>query len=626
MPFLPISPAEIRERGWDSYDFLLVSADAYIDHSSFGAAIISRVLEKEGFRVAILARPRFDTEGDFAAFPPPRLGVLVSCGNLDSMVSNYTAAKKKRSEDLYAPGGKAGGRPDRCGIVYANLARRAFGKDMPIILGGIEPSLRRFAHYDYWDNKVRRSILFDSRAPLLIYGMGERPITEIAHALNSGIPISEITWIPGTAYVTAAPPTDAVYLPSFDEICADKSAYARAAKLQYENQDPICGKTLIQKHDNRYLVQNPPCMPLSEAELDEVYELPYMRAAHPSYAEVIPAIREVLFSITANRGCFGSCNFCSLAFHQGRIVQSRSIDSVLREAKQMTEDPRFKGYIHDVGGPTANFMQPACEKQLEKGVCKNRQCLFPTPCPNLRVSHEKYVAMLRALRSLPGVKKVFVRSGIRYDYLQKDKKDVFFRELCAHHISGQLRIAPEHIAENTLASMGKPAAGVYEAFTERFRQHNERQYVVPYFMSSHPGCTVGDAAELAEYMHKHKIHPEQVQDFYPTPGTLSTAMFYSGIHPLTGKAVYVPRTANEKKLQRALLQLYKPENRKIARDGLLQIGRGDLIKKLLGNEEDKHEAFKRKRSITESQGRTSDRGGGSAGKGHTSRSRSHHRR
>ncbi len=604
MPFLPVSPGEMQALGWEAYDFLLVSADAYIDHSSFGAAIISRVLEKEGFRVAILARPRFDTEVDFAAFPAPRLGVLISCGNLDSMVSNYTAAKKKRSEDAYAPGGKAGGRPDRCSIVYANLARRAFGKDMPIILGGIEASLRRFAHYDYWDNKVRRSVLFDSRAPLLIYGMGERQITEIAHALAGGIPVSEITWIPGTAYVTSTPPSDSLFLPSFEEVTENKKAYAEAAKLQYLNQDPINGKTLVQKHGNRFLVQTPPCMPLSEAELDEVYALPYMRAAHPSYTEEIPAISEILFSITANRGCFGSCNFCSLAFHQGRIVQSRSIASVLEEAKLLTRDPRFKGYIHDVGGPTANFLEPACEKQLKKGLCKNRQCLFPSPCPNLRVSHEKYLKMLVALRALPGVKKVFIRSGIRYDYLQKEKSDAFFNALCQHHISGQLRIAPEHIAENTLRCMGKPTAKVYGAFAEKFQKKNDRQYLVPYFMSSHPGCTIDDAAELALYMRKHHIHPEQVQDFYPTPGTLSTAMFYTGYHPLTGEKVYVPRSESEKRLQRTLLQLYKPENRKAARDGLMKIGRSDLIKKLLGNEENTHETFKRKRSVAKSQKRT----------------------
>ncbi len=605
MPFLPISPAEITARGWDTYDFLLVSADAYIDHSSFGAAIISRVLEREGFRVAILARPRFDTEADFAAFPPPRLGVLLSCGNLDSMVSNYTVAKKKRRTDAYAPGGAAGGRPDRCSIVYANLARRAFGKDMPIILGGIEPSLRRFAHYDYWDNKVRRSILFDSRVPLLIYGMGEKPICEVAHALANGIPVEEITWVPGTAYLTASPPADAVYLPSFTEISENKKAYAEAARLQYINQDPINGKVLVQKHDNRYLVQNPPCMPLSETELDAVYALPYMRAAHPSYTEEIPALSEILFSITANRGCFGSCNFCSLAFHQGRIVQSRSVASVVEEAKTLSKMPGFKGYIHDLGGPTANFMQPACEKQLKNGLCQNRQCLFPSPCKNLRVSHEKYLQMLRALRKIPGIKKVFIRSGIRYDYLQADKKSAFFDELCRHHISGQLRIAPEHIAENTLFCMGKPKAAVYEAFAERFQRKNERQYLVPYFMSSHPGCTIDDAATLALYMKEHHIHAEQVQDFYPTPGTLSTAMFYTGIHPLTGETLYVAKSEPEKHLQRILLQLYKPENRKAARAALVKAGRQDLIKKLLGNEDTKHETVRRKKSVTRSKGRPS---------------------
>ncbi len=596
MPFLPISPDEVRDSYGESYDFLLVTADAYIDHSSFGAAIISRVLEAEGFRVAILSRPRFDSESDFAAFPKPKLAVLISCGNLDSMVSNYTVAKRKRSEDAYAPGGEAGGRPDRCGIVYANLARRAFGKDIPIILGGIEPSLRRFAHYDYWDNKVRRSILFDSRAPLLIYGMGERQIKEIAHALSSGIPINEITWIPGTAFITNSPPADALYLPSFTEVTESKTAYAEAAKIQFENQDPINGKILVQKHDTRFLVQNPPAMPLCEKELDEVYELPYMRAPHPSYDKPIPAISEILFSITVNRGCFGSCNFCSLAFHQGRIVQSRSKESVLREAKLITGHSEFKGYIHDVGGPTANFMQPACEKQLEKGLCKNRQCLFPSPCPNLKVSHDKYIEILRALRSLPGIKKVFIRSGIRYDYLEKDKKNTFFHELCQHHISGQLRIAPEHISDQTLHCMGKPSSKIYEDFSTKFRRFNQNQYLVPYFMSSHPGCTVDDAVRLAVYMRKNRIHAEQVQDFYPTPSTLSTAMFYSGIHPLTGEKIYVPKSENEKKLQRTLLQLYKPENRKLARTALLKLGRSDLIQKILGNEDTNYETLKRKRS------------------------------
>ncbi len=607
MGFLPISAAEMQERGWDTYDFLLVSADAYVDHPSFGHAIIARVLEKEGFRVAILARPAYKTNVDFAAFPPPRLGVLISCGNLDSMVSNYTVSKKRRHNDVYAPGGKAGGRPDRCSIVYANLARQTFGPEMPIILGGIEPSLRRFAHYDYWDNRVRRSILFDSRAPLLIYGMGEAQITELAHALKNGIPISDITWIPGTAYVTSTPPEDAILLPSYEAVSEDKKAYAEMARISYENQDPVSGKTLLQAHGNRFVVQNPPMMVLDEAALDDVYALPYELRAHPSYKEPVPALSEVQFSITATRGCFGNCNFCALAFHQGRIVQSRSIESVVSEAERLIRLPDFKGYIHDVGGPTANFMQPACEKQSEKGLCTSRQCLFPKVCPAVRVTHEKYLKMLDTLRHLPGVKKVFIRSGIRYDYLMADKNPAFFKTLCKHHISGQLRVAPEHIAENTLRLMGKPSRDVYEAFVKRFNALNDRQYIVPYFMSGHPGSTIDDAVDLAIYMQKNHIHAEQVQDFYPTPGTLSTAMFYTGIHPLTGESVYVPKTAAEKNLQRLLLQLYKPENRRTVRAELLKIGRGDLIKKLLGNEVH-HETTGRKTSIKTRKGRTARRG------------------
>ncbi|MDD6308577.1 MAG: YgiQ family radical SAM protein [Clostridia bacterium] len=607
MGFLPISAAEMKDRGWDTYDFLLVSADAYVDHSSFGHAIISRVLENEGFRVAILSRPQYTSVIDFAAFPKPKLGILLSCGNLDSMVSNYTVNKKKRHKDVYAPGGHAGGRPDRCAIVYANLARQVFGKDIPIILGGLEPSLRRFAHYDYWDNKVRRSILFDARASLLIYGMGERQIVEIAHALQNGIPISAITWVPGTAYVTTSPPDDACVLPSFAEVSTDRRAFAEAARLSYLQQDPVQGKTLVQQHDNRYLVQNPPAMPLTESELDAVYELPYMMEAHPSYTEEVPALKEIQFSITASRGCFGSCNFCSLAFHQGRIVQSRSIDSVVREATGFTKHPLFKGYIHDVGGPTANFLQPACEKQLKHGHCAEKQCLFPKVCPSVRVSHEKYLKMLGALRRIPGIKKVFIRSGIRYDYLMADKDDTFFKTLCKHHISGQLRVAPEHIAENTLRLMGKPSARIYASFVKKFQSCNDNQYVVPYFMSGHPGCTLDDAVTLALYLKENHIHPQQVQDFYPTPGTISTAMYYTGIHPLTGEHVYVPRTEAEKQLQRLLLQLYKPENRRLAREGLQKIGRTDLIQKLMRNE-DKNETIKRKRSISQSKRGVKKRG------------------
>lgn len=581
--FLPVNQKELQERGISQLDFIYVSGDAYVDHPSFGHAIITRVLESRGYTVGIIAQPDYTSCEDFKRLGRPRLGFFVSSGNLDSMVCHYTAAKKKRSTDSYSPGGKAGKRPDRAVIVYCNRIREAY-KDIPIIIGGIEASLRRFAHYDYWDNRVRRSILADSKADLLSYGMGERSIIEIADRLNAGVPVRKIRDIRGTCYFTKEIDCeDYIELPSFETVREEKNEYAKATKIQYEQQDAIRGKTLVQQHIDRYLIANPPQAPLTRRELDEVYALPYMRAWHPSYDKEggVPAIAEVQFSITSNRGCFGNCNFCALAFHQGRIVTSRSHESILAEAEQMVHEEGFKGYIHDVGGPTANFRNPACKQQLKTGVCAGKRCLFPRPCKNMEISHKDYLTLLRKIRAIPGIKKVFIRSGIRFDYLMADRDDTFFRELCQHHISGQLKVAPEHISNSVLSKMGKPSFEIYEKFYHKFTQINQKlgkkQYLVPYFMSSHPGSTLHDAIQLAQYFRRMHYMPEQVQDFYPTPGTISTCMFYTGLDPFTMEPVYVPKTYEEKQMQRALLQFNRPENRRLVEKALKLAGREDLI-------------------------------------------------
>lgn len=585
--FLPISKADMKERGIERLDFIYIIGDAYVDHSSFGHAIISRVLEHSGYTVGIISQPDWHSCEPFKALGAPRLGFLVSSGNIDPMVNHYTVSKKVRSTDLYSPGGVAGKRPDRATVVYCNRLREAFGKNVPIIIGGIEASLRRFAHYDYWSDKVRRSILVDSGADLLIYGMGERQIVEIADLLSCGTPISQIKHVAGTAYIddkNASLPENSLFIPSYDEVSTDKHLYAKAAKIQYEEQDFVRGATLVQEdNDKKIVVQLPPAPPLTTKELDEVYELPYEGTYHPSYENEggVPAIQEVEFSITSCRGCFGGCNFCALTFHQGRTVTARSHASIIREATKLTKKANFKGYIHDVGGPTANFRAPSCSKQLKSGVCKNRQCLFPVPCKNLEISHHDYLELLRKLRKLSGVKKVFIRSGIRFDYLLENKDDEFFHELCKHHISGQLRVAPEHISDNVLKYMGKPSNSVYEKFIRKFDLINDKfgknQYVVPYLMSSHPGSTLNDAVKLAEYLHKKHLNPEQVQDFYPTPGSISTCMYYTGIDPRTMKKVYVPRSFQEKQMQRALLQYNKPENSKLVFEALKKTNRLDLV-------------------------------------------------
>lgn len=582
--FLPVCRADMEERGWDSLDFLFITGDAYVDHPSFAAAILSRTLEKEGFKIGILPQPNVKDSRQLQEMGRPRLGVLISAGNIDSMVAHYTAAKKKRSDDAYSPGGKAGYRPDRATIVYCNKVREAFGR-IPIIVGGIEASLRRFAHYDYWDNKVRRPILFDCGADLLIYGMGERILSEVAHALADGLDISQLTYIDGTAYIAKEADyiEDSVWCPSYEEVSNSKIKYAQSVLLQYQQHEYIHGKTVIQPCNGRYLVQNKPARPLNRQELDRVFSLPFTRQVHPMYERYggVPAIEEVKFSIISSRGCFGGCNFCALAFHQGRTVQSRSHQSILNEAKKFVWDKDFKGYIHDVGGPTANFRNPSCAGQLKRGICTKRQCLFPEPCPNLEVSHEDYIELLRKLREIDGVKKVFIRSGIRFDYIMADKSDTFFNELCQYHISGQLKVAPEHISDEVLAMMGKPKAAVYTAFSKKFKDINQRlgkkQYLVPYLMSSHPGSTLKSAVELALFLKKEGIHPQQVQDFYPTPGTISTCMYYTGIDPRTMKRVYVAKDPKEKAMQRALLQYSRPENYELVRQALLRAGRGDLI-------------------------------------------------
>ena len=580
--FLPICAEDMKKRGWEQLDFLYIVGDAYVDHPSFGHAIISRVLENAGYKVGIVALPDWNSTEDFVKMGKPRLAVLVSAGNIDSMVNHYTVSKKRRSDDAYAPGNKAGQRPDRATIVYCNRVKQCF-KDTPVLIGGVEASLRRFAHYDYWDDKVRRSILVDSKADILMYGMGEKQIVALANRLNNGEKISEITDVPGICYLSKDYDADAVLLPDFEECANDKRAYANSCRIQYCEQNPYIGKTLVQKHGDRYLVQNPPMPPLETDELDEVYALPYMKNYHPIYEKDggIEAIKEVKFSLTANRGCFGSCNFCALAFHQGRIVTSRSDESLVAEAKEMIKDKDFKGYIHDVGGPTANFRGPACSKQLKTGACKDRQCLYPEPCKNMKIDHKSYLNLLRKLRNLDGVKKVFIRSGIRFDYLINDKDDTFFCELCKHHVSGQLKVAPEHISDNVLKYMGKPENSVYNRFSDKFYKINQKlgkkQYLIPYLMSSHPGSTLRDAVNLAVYLKENNINPQQVQDFYPTPGTISTCMFYTGINPMTMEKVYVPKSPKEKAMQRALLQFKNPENYTLVYEALQKAGRQDLI-------------------------------------------------
>ena len=588
MPFLPISVKEMKAYGWEQPDFIIVTGDAYVDHPSFGTAIISRVLENAGYKVCIIPQPRSDA--DYNRFGAPRLAFLVNGGNIDSMVAHYTAAKKRRSDDAYTPGGKAGARPDRATIVYTKKLRELFG-DIPIAIGGVEASLRRFAHYDYWDDAVRPSILIDSGADLLMYGMGEKHIVEIANRLNGGEPISALRDILGTCYAVKTSEFSHVAgsreCPSFEAVKEDsengKKQYAVSCKIQQDEMDSVRGKTLIQKHGNMILVQNPPMPPLNEAEMDKVYSLPFMRDYHPSYENAggVPGIAEVKFSIIHNRGCFGNCNFCALAYHQGRVVTSRSHKSVIEEAKKITQMDDFKGYIHDVGGPTANFRKPACKGQLKKGACADKKCLAPTMCPAVEVDHTDYLKLLRELRALPKVKKVFIRSGIRFDYLIADKNEEFFKELINHHVSGQLKVAPEHCSNNVLKYMGKPPIEVYNKFEKRFyeltKSANKKQYLVPYLMSSHPGSTMKDAIELAVFLKRNNMHPEQVQDYYPTPGTISTCMFYTGIDPNTMQKVYVPKTAKEKAEQRALLQYFKPENRQIVLSALKKANRFDLI-------------------------------------------------
>ena len=575
----------MEERGWYWYDFLLLTGDAYVDHPSFGPAIISRVLEAEGYRVAILAQPDWRKVESFTALGRPRLGVMLSAGNLDSMVAHYTAARKRRHDDAYSPGNRAGLRPDRASIVYANKVREAFG-DIPLVIGGLEASLRRFAHYDYWEDKVRRSVLLDSQADLLVYGMGETATREIAARLAAGTPIGEIRDVRGTAFLGAGPDQCAypmVECPSFEQVRADKRQYALANRIQYEEHDPVRGRAILQRHGAQLLIVNPPAMPLTTAELNFVAELPYVREPHPMYDGMggVPAIEEVRFSVAHNRGCFGACNFCSLAFHQGRIISARSHESVLREVEALTRHPGFKGYIHDVGGPTANFRRPACAKQRRAGLCRDRACLAPRPCPNLDADHTDYLLLLRKIRAVPGVKKVFIRSGIRFDYMLQDKSGEFFAELVKHHVSGQLKVAPEHCVDSVLDCMGKPHIAVYERFRQKYerlnRKYGKEQYLVPYLMSSHPGCTLADAVRLAEWLNKSGRQPEQVQDFYPTPGTLSTCMYYTGIDPRTMEPVYVPRDPHEKAMQRALMQWKRPEKRALVREALQAAHREDLI-------------------------------------------------
>ena len=583
--FLPVCRKDMEERGWDAVDFAYVIGDAYVDHPSFGPAIISRILEANGYRVGIISQPDWKDNTSIMEYGEPKLGFLISGGNMDSMVNHYSVSKKRRKTDAFTPGGVMGKRPDYATIVYGNLIRQVY-KKTPVIIGGIEASLRRLAHYDYWSNHLKRSILLDSGADLISYGMGERSIVEIADALKSGIAVGDITFIDGTVYKAKnlSSVYDAVTLPSYEELKKDKLNYARSFYVQYCNTDPFSGKRLVESYsDHLYVVQNPPAKPLSQPEMDRVYSFSYMRTYHPSYeaAGGVPAIEEVKYSLISNRGCFGGCNFCALTFHQGRIIQTRSHESLLAEANQFIWDKDFKGYIHDVGGPTANFRAPSCEKQLQYGVCKEKQCLFPKPCRNLKVDHKDYLKLLRKLRELPNVKKVFIRSGIRFDYLMADKDDTFFRELCEHHVSGQLKVAPEHISDAVLQKMGKPENRVYEAFTEKYKKINQKlgknQFLVPYLMSSHPGSTMKEAVELAEYLRDLGYMPKQVQDFYPTPSTISTCMYYTGVDPRTMEKVYVPVNPHEKAMQRALIQYRNPKNYDLVMEALKKAGRMDLV-------------------------------------------------
>lgn len=585
MAFLPITKEEITKLGWEAPDFVVVTGDAYVDHPSFGISIISRVLQDAGYKVAILAQPDWHSTKDFTRFGRPRLGFMVSSGNIDSMVSHYTAAKRKRSDDVYSAGGKAGKRPDRAVIVYSRLIKQVY-PDIPVIIGGLEASLRRFAHYDYWDDAIRPSILLDSEADILSYGMGEKQTVEIANRLNSGIPVSGLYDIRGICYKIPTSeyiPTAVTDCPSYEAVCDSKKEYALSCKKQMQQQDAVRGKTVIQKHGKIMVIQNPPMTPLTREELDKVYSLPYERMYHPIYEKQggVPGIEEVEFSITHNRGCFGACNFCSIAFHQGRAITSRSKESVIAEAKSFTKNPRFKGYIHDVGGPTANFRYPSCKIQEKVGLCKDKKCLAPQPCKQLQVSHSEYLDLLRELRKIPKIKKVFIRSGIRFDYLIEDESDEFFEELVKYHVSGQLKVAPEHCSAAVLDNMGKPHIEAYKRFSDKFykltNKAGKEQYLVPYLMSSHPGSTMKSAVELALFLKKEKIRPEQVQDFYPTPGTVSTCMFYTGINPYTMEKVYVPRTSKEKAMQRALLQYFIPKNKPLVIEALKAAGRTDLI-------------------------------------------------
>ncbi|WP_434132912.1 YgiQ family radical SAM protein [Sporomusa sphaeroides] len=582
--FLPMTREDMAERGWEQLDFLFISGDAYVDHPSFGPAIISRLLEKYGYKVGIIAQPDWRTTNDFKRLGKPRLGVLVSAGNLDSMLNKYTAAKKYRSTDNYSPGGQAGLRPERATIVYCNRLREIW-KKTPLIIGGIEASLRRFAHYDYWSDSIRRSVLIDSRADLLIYGMGEKQIKDLAVQLAAGIGIENIRDIPGTCYRTERLEHlwDYAEVPGYQEVVNSKADFAQAFKIQYLEQDPIRGKIIVQGYGEQYVVQNPPAMPLSTQEMDEIYDLPYQRTYHPSYTAAggIPAIQEVKFSIVSHRGCYGSCSFCALYAHQGRIIQSRSKESILREAGEIVRMPDFKGYIHDVGGPTANFRQPACEQQADRGACRGKQCLFPNACKSLNTDHTEYLELLRAIRKIPGIKKVFVRSGLRYDYLLAANDMQFLRELCEHHVSGQLKVAPEHISAKVTQLMGKAGKDTYLKFKKAYEKVNKElgkeQYLVPYFMSSHPGAGLKEAVELAEFLRDTGYNPEQVQDFIPTPGSISTCMYYTGINPLTGEKVYVAKKPEDKRLQRALLQYRNPKNYELVYEALTKANRRDLI-------------------------------------------------